>query len=92
MVLFITFSVSGMLIVGAYNIYPYLGVLVETIMTYQILATKCLKAENMKVYHCLKTEGVERREGCSMIVGRDTSVLDEEGVVKAAIETVAKHL
>ena len=92
LVLFITFSVSGMIIVGAYNIYPYLGVLVETIMTYQILATKCLKVESMKVYHCLKTEGVEAaRKAASMIVGRDTSVLDEEGVVKAAIETVAEN-
>ena len=92
LVLFITFSVSVMLIVGAYNIHPYLGVLVETIMTYQILATKCLKVESMKVYHCLQTEGVEAaRKAVSMIVGRDTSVLDEEGVAKAAIETVAEN-
>ena len=92
LVLFITFSVSVMLIVGAYNIHPYLGVLVETIMSYQILATKCLKVESMKVYHCLQTEGLEAaRKAVSMIVGRDTSVLDEEGVAKAAIETVAEN-
>lgn len=92
LVLFITFSVSVMLIVGAYNIHPYLGVLVETIMSYQILATKCLKVESMKVYHCLQTEGLEAaRKAVSMIVGRDTSVLDGEGVAKAAIETVAEN-
>ena len=92
LVLFITFSVSVMLIVGAYNIHPYLGVLIETIMTYQILATKCLKVESMKVYHCLQTEGLEAaRKAVSMIVGRDTSILDEEGVAKAAIETVAEN-
>ena len=92
LVLFITFSVSAILIVGTYNIHPYLGVLVETIMTYQILAAKCLKVESMKVYHCLQTEGLEAaRKAVSMIVGRDTSVLDEEGVAKAAIETVAEN-
>ena len=92
LVLFITFSVSVILIVGTYNIHPYLGVLVETIMTYQILAAKCLKVESMKVYHCLQTEGLEAaRKAVSMIVGRDTSVLDEEGVAKAAIETVAEN-
>ena len=92
LVLFITFSVSVILIVATYNIHPYLGVLVETIMTYQILATKCLKVEIMKVYHCLQTEGLEAaRKAVSMIVDRDTSVLDEEAVAKATIETVAEN-
>ncbi len=92
LVLTITLCISVILIFVAYYIHPCLGVLVEMIMTYQILATKCLKVESMKVYHCLQTEGVEAaREAVSMIVGRDTSVLDEEGVVKAAIETVAEN-
>ena len=92
LVLFITLSVTAMLTVGVYYIHPYLGVLVETIMTYQILATKCLKVESMKVYHCLQAEGLEAaKKAVSMIVGRDTSVLDEEGVAKAAIETVAEN-
>ena len=61
-------------------------------MSYQILATKCLKIESMKVYKCLKEEGLEAaRKSVSMIVGRDTAVLDEEGVVKATIETVAEN-
>lgn len=92
LVLFITFGVTTVLILGTYYIHPYLGVLVESIMTYQILATKCLKVESMKVYHCLQSEGLEAaRKAVSMIVGRDTSVLDEEGVAKAAIETVAEN-
>ena len=91
-VLGITVSVSTLLLVGSYLIHPYLGLVVETIMTYQILATKCLKVESMKVYKSLKTEGLESaRKAVSMIVGRDTSVLDEMGVAKAAIETVAEN-
>lgn len=91
-VLTITVCVTAILIFAAYHIHPYFGVLTETIMTYQILATKCLKVESMKVCHCLQTEGLEAaRKAISMIVGRDTSVLDEEGVAKAAIETVAEN-
>ena len=91
-VLTITVCVTAILIFAAYHIHPYFGVLTETIMTYQILATKCLKVESMKVCHCLQTEGLEAaRKAVSMIVGRDTSVLDEEGVAKAAIETVAEN-
>ena len=91
-VLGITVSVSTLLLVGSYLIHPYLGLVVETIMTYQILATKCLKVESMKVYKSLKTERLESaRKAVSMIVGRDTSVLDEMGVAKAAIETVAEN-
>ena len=61
-------------------------------MTYQILAAKCLKTESMKVYTCLKENDlVKARRAVSMIVGRDTAVLDAEGVAKAAIETVAEN-
>ena len=91
-VLLITGFITAILILGAYRLHFGLGILVETIMTYQILATKCLKVESMKVYHCLRFEGLETaKTAVSMIVGRDTEPLDEEGVAKAAIETVAEN-
>lgn len=76
----------------AYWFNPYIGVAVEVIMTYQILAAKCLKVESMKVYACLKNNDLEAaRKAVSMIVGRDTQNLSEEGVAKAAVETVAEN-
>lgn len=91
-VLAATATVTVFILAGAYGIHPYLGVFAETIMTYQILAAKCLKTESMKVYRSLKEEGLEAaRKAVSMIVGRDTAALDEEGVAKAAIETVAEN-
>ena len=91
-VLLITVIVTALILVGAYGIHPYAGVVVEAVMTYQILAAKCLKAESMKVYDCLKKQDLEAsRKAVSMIVGRDTSVLNETGVAKAAIETVAEN-
>lgn len=92
LVLLATVFVTVLLLGAAYLLHPYVGVLLETIMTYQILATKCLKVESMKVYDCLKNQGLEEaRRAVSMIVGRDTAVLDEKGVAKAAIETVAEN-
>ena len=83
---------SAMILLIAYKLHPILGVMIEAIMTYQILAAKCLEVESMKVYKSLKEEGLAAaRKAVSMIVGRDTQVLDETGVAKAAIETVAEN-
>lgn len=91
-ILFTTMAVAAMILCLAYYINSYLGIAVETIMTYQILAVKCLKVESMKVYHCLQDKALqEARKAVSMIVGRDTDSLDERGVAKAAIETVAEN-
>ena len=85
-------AVTLFLLFMAYWLHPVLGVVAECIMTYQILAVKCLKVESMKVYQCLKNGNMEQaRKAVSMIVGRDTEHLDEEGVAKAAIETVAEN-
>lgn len=76
----------------AYWLHPYVGVAVECLMTYQMLAAKCLKVESMKVYECLKNGNLQQaRIAVSMIVGRDTQQLDEEGVAKAAVETIAEN-
>ena len=92
LVLLFTGSVTAVLLVGAYLLHPYVGFALESIMTYQILATKCLKVESMKVYDCLKEQDLEKaRKAVSMIVGRDTEKLDEAGVAKAAVETVAEN-
>lgn len=76
----------------AYQIHFYLGFVIETIMCYQIMATKSLRMESMKVYHAFQNGGLEEaRYAVSMIVGRDTSQLTKEGVVKATVETVAEN-
>ena len=71
---------------------PWLRLAVESIMCWQILATKSLRDESMKVYHALKTGDIEKsRNAVSMIVGRDTARLDDSGVTRAAVETVAEN-
>ena len=91
-VIFATFAMSVIIIVAAYNINLYAGVIAEAVMTWQILATKCLRVESMRVYDALRTDGVDAgRRAVSMIVGRDTSVLDAAGVTRAAVETIAEN-
>lgn len=77
---------------GAYGIHVVLGVFIETFMCYQMLATRSLKDESMRVYKELQKGDLKgARHAVSMIVGRDTQSLTEEGVTKAAVETIAEN-
>ena len=75
-----------------HRISPWLRLVTESIMCWQILATKSLKDESMKVYMALESGDLEEsRHAVSMIVGRDTARLDDAGVTRAAVETVAEN-
>lgn len=75
-----------------HQVNPWLRLTVESIMCWQILATKSLKDEAGKVYDALETGDLEKaRYAVSMIVGRDTVRLDDAGVTRAAVETVAEN-
>ena len=92
LVLFVTGAVVILFLAVFYNISIAAGCIAETIMCYQILAVKSLRVESMKVYTALKQEGIEQaRITVSMIVGRDTMQLDNHGVIRAAVETVAEN-
>lgn len=77
---------------ACYKINIYLGLTVESIMCWQLVAARCLQKESMKVCRAVEEKDIEKaRKAVSMIVGRDTDVLDETGIVKAAVETVAEN-
>ncbi|MBU5434727.1 adenosylcobinamide-phosphate synthase CbiB [Pseudoflavonifractor sp. MSJ-37] len=74
------------------RIHPGLAFAGKVLLCYQLLAAKSLRDESMAVYKALKAEDLPAaRKAVSMIVGRDTDVLDETGVAKAAVETVAEN-
>ena len=92
LVLVVSTGIPFLLLWAAGRIHPYLRFALESFWCYQILATKSLKVESMKVYTELKKGDLPAaRRAVSMIVGRDTEVLDEVGVTKAAVETVAEN-
>lgn len=75
-----------------HSISPWLRLGAESIMCWQILATKSLRDESMKVYHALESGDIMKsRHAVSMIVGRDTAELDDAGVTRATVETVAEN-
>lgn len=91
-VLLVATGIPTLMLVAAYHVHAYFGLVVEAIMCYAVIATKSLKDESMQVYEALKKEGLESgRTAVSMIVGRDTKRLDEKGVIKATIETIAEN-
>ncbi len=92
LVVVISTAVPAAILIAAYRINVFLGLGIEAWFCYWIMATRSLKVESMKVSEALKNEGIEAgRYAVSMIVGRDTAALSEEGVVKAAVETVAEN-
>lgn len=91
-VLVISFVVPMAILLAAGMVSPWLAFALETIMCYQIFATKCLRDESMHVYDALRKQDIaDARVKLSWIVGRDTQNLDEEEITKGAVETVAEN-
>ncbi len=73
-------------------IHPLFGLAVESILCWQCLAMRSLRDESMAVHRELeKGDITTARKAVSWIVGRDTEELDEAGVTRAAVETVAEN-
>ena len=85
-------ALPALLLWGCARVSVWLRLAVESVMCGQILAAKSLRDESMKVYAALKTATLpDAQKAVSMIVGRDTERLDEPGVARAAVETVAEN-
>lgn len=87
-----TLVLTGAICLLAGRIHPLLGLAVQTFWCWQALAVKGLAEESKNVYRQLATEDLPgARRAVARIVGRDTQALTEEGVTKAAVETVAEN-
>lgn len=92
LVLLISSGITAALLFCCYKLNFWLGIAAESILCFYALAAKCLKNESMKVYKALEKGDTEQaRRAVSMIVGRDTEKLDEAGIARAAVETVAEN-
>ncbi|MDO5146235.1 MAG: adenosylcobinamide-phosphate synthase CbiB [Eubacteriales bacterium] len=87
-----TFLTVWGILAAAGRVHPSFRFGLEAFFIYQILATKSLKKESMKVYARLKEGDLAgaRRE-ISYLVGRDTQELTESEVAKADVETIAEN-
>ncbi len=88
----VSFTVPFIVLYFAARLSPVLEVIISSIFCYQILAAKCLRTESMRVYYQLKNGDLPNaRKYLSWIVGRDTENLTEDGITRAAVETVAEN-
>ena len=79
-------------LVLCYKLNVWLGVVLESVLCYYMLAARCMRNESMKVYKAIVENDTEKaRKAVSMIVGRDTKPLDRNGIIRAAVETVAEN-
>lgn len=92
-VLLFTYVFFGGILMLASFLSKYLFWAIEVFFCFQILAAHSLKKESMKVYYalCSEKETNAAKNALSMIVGRDTKDLTEEGIIKATVETVAEN-
>lgn len=91
-VLIICGGVPFAILFFAYRLNYFFGIAIESVICYFMLAAKSLKQAGMSVYKPLKNGDVDgARKSVSMIVGRDTESLDDIGITKAAVETVAEN-
>jgi adenosylcobinamide-phosphate synthase len=91
-ILVLSTAIPSLVLFLCYRICVWLGVAVESVFCYYLLAARCLAKESSKVYRAAVAGDVEgARRAVSMIVGRDTAPLDMQGIVKAAVETVAEN-
>ncbi len=83
-------SVGSLILLS--RLSPALSFLLEVVWCWQALAVKDLRVEAMAVLGALRDGTLEEaRRAVGRIVGRDTASLTEDGVTRAAVETVAEN-
>lgn len=83
-------STYGALWLAGFNSYFYHAV--NILLVYFILAARSLHTEASKVFKALEYDNIyDARKMLSRIVGRDTTNLDNEEIIRATVETVAEN-
>jgi len=89
----LSYTITRLVTRGFYHLSYWLGLVVEAVICYFLIAPKALKDESMKVCRSLDAGDIEgAKKNLSFIVGRNTQNLSISGIVKAAVETVAENL
>ncbi|PKA42524.1 adenosylcobinamide-phosphate synthase CbiB [Rhizobium sullae] len=85
-------AVAGLVLHWFFGLFGFVGILLEVVCVAVFLAQKSLADHVSAVAEGLRGEGiVGGRRAVSRIVGRDPETLDEPGVCRAAIESLAEN-
>ncbi len=91
--IFLAWFIAFISMAIAWFINPYIGKILEIIIIYYCISTLSLKKAALDVIRSLREEGLSMaKKRLAFIVGRDVESLDEEGVSRATLETVAENL
>lgn len=88
----VSFTVPFLVLRFLSRINFWLGFAANSILCWLIFARKSLSEAGQHVYRAVKESVEEGRKAVAWYVGRDTAELTEEGVIKAAVETIAENL
>lgn len=84
-------GLSRGLILAAARLHPWLGLALEVWLFATCLAARSLAEHALAVWRPLRAGDLdEARQRLSRIVGRDTDRLDEAGIARGSVETVAE--
>ena len=89
----ITYLITTGIVRVASGMNETIGFLIEAFLIFQMFATKSLDVESRRVLNQLENGNLEEaRRFLSYIVGRDTTALSEQEVVRGTVETVAENI
>jgi len=92
-IIFISFALTFLIILGAYFINVFFAGAVAVALIYTSIAVKDLRTESLRVVNSLKNKDIAAaRKNLSWIVGRDTESLTQEEIIRATIETISENL
>jgi len=78
---------------GATRLHPISGTLVSVVLLYTAFATRDLAVHGIRVRNALEHGDLPgARNAVAMMVGRDTDALDQGGIVRATVESVAENM
>jgi len=87
-----SFFLTRLLLAAAYGGHPLLGFLFAAYVLYAMLAVKDMITHIRPVLEALERENLPlARERVSWLVSRDTGSLDEEGVLRASLESLFEN-
>jgi adenosylcobinamide-phosphate synthase len=76
----------------AEQINRWAGFAISTVLIFTALSSRSLSKEARSVYQSLKSGSIKNaRKKLSLIVGRDTQVLNQDEIIRATVETVAEN-
>lgn len=86
-------GIAGGILFAACRIHPLAGDILGIFLIYLGIAGRDLFDHGNRVYNALaKNDLLEARRQVGMMVGRDTANLDQAGIVRATVESVAENL